>query len=151
MTEELTSDQKVSLRWLLVQTAVDLLGVKYEYGAEWTDYSKHPESLDCSEMVEGIYIINHFKMWDGSQNQYNNFVPVAVDRAQIGDLAFFGRGANPAKIYHVGMMFSQRFIIEARGYQPGTSFRTGEVILRPRSAWENYKNFAGYRSHPKLV
>lgn len=151
MMEDLTSEQKMTLRWQLIQSAVDLLGIKYEYGAEWVDFSKIPESLDCSEMMEGVYTISKLKMWDGSQNQYNNFLPISNDQAQIGDLAFFGRGGNPSKIYHVGMLFSQRFIIECRGFQPNCSFRTGETILRPKIKWEQYRNFAGYRVHSKLA
>lgn len=133
----------------LISTANKLLGIKYEFGAEWANYAELPETLDCSEMIEGIFKINKLDIPDGSQNQYN--FTISTNAPIIGDLAFFGRGKDNSKVYHVGMVYDDKYIIEARAYQPEASFPTGKVILRDRSAWENYKNFLGYRTHPKLL
>jgi cell wall-associated NlpC family hydrolase len=141
--------QKDIIRRALVESARKLIGIPYVFGTEWTDYSQLPKALDCSELIEGVYHQNGLKMPDGSQNQFDFTVPTG--NPQIGDLAFFGRGANVKQIYHVGMMFDKYEIIEARGYQSGSSFETGKVILRPTVKWENYANFTGYRAHPKLL
>lgn len=145
----LTAEKKAELRAALASEAKKLLGIKYEYGAEWTDYTKLPSHLDCSELVEGVFKIVGLKMPDGGQAQYNFTVP--VEKAAAGDLAFFGKNGKIDQIYHVGLVFDDSSIIEARGFQADSSFKTGEVILRPRSAWEKYKNFVGFRTQPKLV
>lgn len=145
----LDAHQKDTIRKALVALAGTLLGVKYLFGSEWTDYSKVPEFLDCSETTEGVYLINGLHMPDGAQNQFNFTVPTG--NPLPGDLVFFGRGAKTTEVYHVGMVYDQESIIEARGYQPESSFETGKVILRPRSAWEKYANFLGYRAHQKLL
>ena len=149
MDSKLNSDQIIEIRKSLILFASKLLGVKYEFGAEWLDLSEIPKSVDCSELIEGIY--NHYKirMPDGSQNQYN-FTVHSIE-PKIGDLVFFGRGGNANKIYHVGMIYDEESVIEARGFDPSANFITGEVILRPIVRWKNYANFIGFRSHPKLV
>jgi len=141
--------QKIEMRMKIRQFSFNLLGVEYEYGAEWTNYAVIPSGIDCSELIEGCYKYFKMKMPDGSQNQYNFTIPTF--KPMPADLAFFGRGGNPAKIYHVGMIYDDSMIIEARGYQPKSSFETGKVILRPKEKWEGYRNFVGYRSHPKLI
>ena len=141
--------QKDVIRQSLVDAARKLLGIPYEFGAEWSPFSSRPKALDCSELVEGVYILNGLKMPDGSQNQFDFTLPTGSPSP--GDLAFFGRGGNVKQIYHVGLVFDKFNIIEARGFQENTSFETGKVILRSRAAWENYKNWVGYRSHPKLA
>lgn len=150
----LDDHQKQVIRQSLVDQATKLLGIKYEYGAEWTDRTKLPEALDCSEMIEGVFKIVGLRMEDGAQNQFNMTVPSTLPLP--GDLAFLGKSGDIAKIYHVGIVYDAHQIIEARNPQPGASFETGKVILRPRDAWENFKKdgkpiFCGYRSHPKLV
>jgi len=148
--------QKKDLRKKLVQFSTNLLGIEYEYGASWDSYMMIPKTLDCSEMLLGIYQFWGLKMPDGSGAQFEFTQPVAVP--QIGDLAFFGRNGRHTRIYHVGMLFScpegdylKGDIIEARGFQPNSSFETGKVILRPVEKWVNYSNFVGWRVHPKLA
>jgi cell wall-associated NlpC family hydrolase len=147
--ESLNDHQKNTLREALVSEGSKLIGIKYEFGAEWTDYSKLPETLDCSEMVGGIFHLNGLKMPDGSQAQYNFCVHSPAPRP--GDLAFFGRGGKEQEIYHVGMVFDEHDILEARAFDPGASFKTGCVILRDLQKWTSYKNFVGFMSHPKLA
>ena len=148
--ESLSVHQKETIRLALVETARKYIGVPYKYGAEWTDYTKPPEALDCSEFVEGVYHLNGLKMPDGAQSQYN--FTVHTPTPQMGDLAFFGKGGDINQIYHVGIVLNDTAIIEARGFDPKSSFETGKVIVRPRSRWEAYlPSFVGYRSHSKLL
>lgn len=149
MKNVLDKDTKLSLRYLICKTAERFLNIPYEFGAEWSDYSNLPKTIDCSELVEGVFTICNLKIPDGSQSQYN--FTHAVNDVQIGDLAFFGREKNPLKIYHVGIVFFNSQIIEARAFDPSVQFETGKVILRPLEKWKNYKNFCGFRSHPKLI
>jgi cell wall-associated NlpC family hydrolase len=149
--EKLTDHQKGVIRKELVTFAGQLLGIPYEYGAEWVDFSTLPLTVDCSEAIEGIYKSRGLRMPDGSQNQFNFTLSVPIERSQPGDLAFFGRGGNPANVYHVGMIYDSNSIIEARGFDPYAKFETGKTILRPISAWVAYKNFCGVRAHPKLA
>ena len=147
--EELTAEQKDKLRNEIAVQGAKLIGIPYEYGAEWTDYAKPPIALDCSELVEGIYKMVGLRMEDGAQNQFNFTVP--TPNPQLSDLAFFGKNADPNKIYHVGLLFHMGNILEARGYDPSVKFETGHVILRPKQFWETWKNFVGYQSHPRLL
>lgn len=148
--QSLTDHQKEILRNTLLETARKLLGIPYGYGAEWMDYSKIPSQLDCSELIEGIYVSNGLKMPDGSQAQFNFTIEQPVPHPC--DLGFFGRGGNPKQVYHVGMLIDNHSVIEARGYDPSASFNTGSVILRPRARWEAYlPQFLGWRCHPKLI
>lgn len=148
MEGELNDHQKLSLRNTLTETAKELLGVKYSFGAEVTDFSKKPEELDCSELVEYVYKVNGFHCPDGSQAQYEYFVDTPQYRD--GDLGFFGRSAKPTQIYHVGMVWNG-VMIEARGFDPNASFETGKVITRPIEKWVKFSNFVGFRCHPKLL
>lgn len=145
----LTPSDKKHLRMALILESSKLLGVKYEFGAEWTDLSKTPESIDCSEMIEGVYHICGLTMPDGSQNQYNYIFK--IDTPMAGDLAFFGKSGDSSKIYHVGIVYDEENIIEARGFDPLAKFKTGEVILRGKRFWEAYKNFCGYGVHKSLI
>lgn len=145
---ELSLHQKETLRMGLVDKARLLLGIPYDFGAEWVDISKPPEALDCSELVENVYKQNGLRMPDGSQNQF--IFTSSTGNPLPGDLGFFGRGGNPYQVYHVGMVFDTYSVIEARGFDPKSSFETGKVILRPRLAWEKYSSFLGWRKHPKL-
>ncbi len=145
----LDEHQKAILRMALVNSSRKLLGIPYSFGAEWSDLSLPPESLDCSEMIEGIYHQNGIRCPDGSQNQFDFFVPTGAPKP--GDLGFFGRGQKVTQIYHVGMILDEFNLIEARGFDPRASFKTGEVIIRAKTHWENWKDFVGYRAHPKLL
>ena len=149
-TQVLDAHQKETIRKALVNEAVKLLGVRYQFGYEWSDYTKMPEAMDCSELTEACYLINGLKMPDGSQNQFNWTIPTG--NPLPGDLGFFGRGGKPEQVYHVGMIAGPLDVIEAIGFDPKASFETGKVIFRPRAKWEAYlPNFLGWRSHPRLI
>ena len=149
MTDEsLNEHQKIVVRQSLVDLAASLIGIPYLKEAEWTDYSKFPEALDCSEMIEGVFRKIGLRMPDGSQNQYDFCVD--IPKCQNGDLGFFGKGASSSKIYHVGIVWNG-LVIEAREHDPKASFETGKVITRPVEKWKAFSNFVGFRSQPKLV
>lgn len=145
----LSAHQIETIRQALIDSARTLMGIPYLWGAEWTDYSKLPVALNCSEMTKGVYKKNGLKMPDGSHAQCDFTIPTG--KPQIGDLGFFGKGGSITQIYHVGMIFDEHAMIECRGHQPESPFETGKVILRPRVAWEAYPHFVGYRCHPKLM
>jgi len=150
--ELLTTDQKEAIRSGLVESARKLLNTPYEFGAEWTNYAVPPKSIDCSELVEGIYTIQKLKMPDGSQMQFD--FTITTPSPLPGDLAFFGRGGRPGQIYHVGMVFNDSQIIEARAFDQTSitrGFETGKVILRSILAWTQYRNFVSFSRHPKLL
>ena len=123
-----------------------MLGVKYQHGAKCDDINIVPESIDCSGLVKRCYRYVKLALPDGSQNQFND--TVSTDNPKMADLAFMAHDANINKIYHVGLVYDEKFIIEAREFD-GRDW-TGKVCLRERTAWEKYKNFAGYRCHKKL-
>lgn len=156
----LDAHQKNIIRLNLKNISETLLGIPYRIAkteeekadmlGKWIDMSKLPPNLDCSGLTHGVYRKCGIKLPHGSLNQFN--FTVAVNAPAVGDLAFFGKEGNINKVYHVGMVFDNDFIIEARDYDKGRDFKTGEVILRGRMFWERYKpNFLGYRSHPKLL
>lgn len=145
----LTAHDREVIRLALKATCASVLGVPYKFGAKWTDLSKIPEALDCSGLVCGAFHKNGLKMPDGSQAQFD--FTLAVMTPQPGDLAFFGEDRSMNKICHVGVVYDEAGIIEARGLQPESSFPTGKVIIRPRANWETYAKFVGYRAHPKLI
>lgn len=147
--DSLSQEQKEKLRQDMADLAGKLIGIPYHLAAEWTDYTQLPRELDCSELVEGVYKAQGLKMEDGSQNQFDCTTPTASP--QLMDLVFLGKGGDPQKVYHVGLLYHMGMIIEARAHDPNAKFTTGRVILRPKQAWENYKpNFLGYRVQAKL-
>lgn len=160
MTDEALSDEtKILLRKKIVFKSSDLLEIPYKKAiteaeksamvGKWIYVSSLPKFLDCSGLTQGLYTFAGLKMPHGSQNQYN--FTFLSENPQIGDLSFLGENANPTKIYHVGMLYDNDKIIEARAFDKNASFETGKVIIRSRKNWENYKNFCGFRSHPKLI
>lgn len=156
----LTEDTKNKIRALILESAGRCVNIPYQIAktdeekaklvGKWSNLDILPITLDCSGLTHGSYAISGLKLPHGSQNQYN--YTLLTESPKPGDLAFLGREkGNPTLIYHVGILFDDKNIIEARDFDPKASFATGKVILRPREKWENYANFAGYRIHPKLV
>jgi cell wall-associated NlpC family hydrolase len=143
---------KSLIRTKLVAEATKLIGIPYEFGAQWNNHTMKPKALDCSEATRGICLIAGAMMNlakevflpDGSQNQFYVTIPVTIEKALPGDFAFLGRNAHPEKIYHVGMLYDAQFIWEARAFDPKASFETGKVILRDRKKWEASPSFVGY-------
>lgn len=151
-------DEKLKIRGRIVEVAATLLGIKYRMRkldetdwriGKWTDQSKLPESLDCSGLVEGVFRNVGLKLPHGSQNQFN--ATMSVDVPRRGDLAFAAKDKDINKVDHVGIVYDDARIIEARAFQKGASFVTGEVILRPISKWMAWNKFVGFRSHEELT
>lgn len=155
----LDDHQKSVIRASMINVARTLLGIPYKMGqcqadydagvGQWRDLSKLPENLDCQGLVKGVCAKVGLKIPEGAQHQFD--FTIATTTPNPGDFAFFGYDKNILKIYHIGLVFDDHNMIEARGLQPESSFETGKVILRPRVSWENYQNFTGYRSHPRLI
>ena len=54
--DALTDEQKWNLRRQIIEYSTKLIGVPYEYGACWTEVDEMPDTLDCSELVKGVYV-----------------------------------------------------------------------------------------------
>ena len=145
----LSREQKEELRKKITFLAGTTMGTLYVFGAKWLNAPEKPNALDCSGLSAGLYHANFLTLPEGSQNQYNFTKPVIEPK--LGDLAFFGRERDPQKVYHVGVVYDAKNIIEARALDETAKFETGKVILRPREKWERYANFLGYRAHPQLM
>ena len=159
---KLTPHQDQIIRQSIQTIAKTLLGIPYEAEdndpktpwtgkGKWMDLSKPPTSLDCSGLVAGVFKHVGLKMPHGSKHQFNFTLSVNKDFVKPGDLAFFGYDKDIHQVYHVGLVLDSENIIESRKFDPKASFETGKVILRPKSKWEAWDNFLGYRAHPRLV
>ncbi len=137
------------IRKSIILQASKLIGIPYKLGAKWEDFSKPPSFLDCSGLAESVFKLAGLKIPDGSQNQFNFTIALDKEKARPGDLAFFAEGKDITKIYHVGIVYSDDGMIEARAFD-GRDW-TGKVCIRERSKWESWHNFVGYRIHPKLL
>lgn len=123
----------------IVDVAVSFLGRPYKLGAKWDIYGiQDPKGpIDCSGFVRYCYWRGASKLIrDGSMQQFED--TEETDGPKIGDVAFF-RGQTSGLIHHVGMIADDKQMIEARG-EP-----YNKVIYRPRSKWENWEEFTGYR------
>lgn len=110
----------------------------YKYGAKWDLKAKNPVGpVDCSGFVRWVYFQNGILIPDGSANQYAATKP--TDNPQRGDLGFF-KHEDSGRIYHVGILYSPEWVIEARG-EPYNM-----VLTRPRAKWEAYHRFTGWRT-----
>lgn len=156
---ELDAHQKHVILSSIIVAAKSLLGIPYDIEpgppvvwtgrGKWLDLTKPPIGLDCSGLAAGVCHKVGLKFPDGAQQQFN--FTVATNTPRPGDFGFFGVDKDITKIHHVGIILDQIFMIEARGHDPKASFPTGLVIERPRGRWEAYKDFCGYRSHPRIV
>jgi len=118
-----------------------LIGTKYRYGAETSLAEWPPVDIDCSELVELVNARRGIPCPDGAHNQW--LESYCVDAPRPGDLGFWQdrKKARPGRhgIYHVGIIFSDTMMIEARAKDKKGRF--GEVIYRSRYRWENWEPF----------
>lgn len=120
----------------VVDIGMPLLGRPYLFGAKWDPTNPAPAGpIDCSGFSRWCYYQGTTLLIpEGSQAQYD-----ASDPCQAplnGDLGFFQH--MPGQIHHVGIL-AGNCVLEARGDD------YGQVILRPRSAWEDWHEFTGWR------
>jgi hypothetical protein len=133
---DLTPDQRKALQLV----AAEMIGKKYEFGAEVEPLSLKPEevqSIDCSELVQYLFFQAGLKVVDGSVNQYQDSEIIDEKDIRVGDLVFKKRND---KTVHVGMIFftNPNLVIEAEGWY-------GKVILRDLAKFqENRPNSAQY-------
>lgn len=112
------------------------LGRPYLFGAKWALADDEPKGpVDCSGFIRWCYHKGGLVIPDGSFYQYRATEPVDGVPAPT-DLAFFLREGTP---HHVGMLFDNDWVIEARG-EP-----YNKVIRRPRKKWEAFHEFSGWR------
>lgn len=119
------------------------LGKDYKFGIE-DDGNSNPTQFDCSELVQWLYEEIGVTVPDGSQNQFDESDP--VDDPKLGDVGFFRKEGEPT--HHVGLIYDDTNVIEARGFQQSledAGIKSNCVLLRPRSKWEAFSEFTGWR------
>lgn len=122
--------------------AIRLLGIEYVWGAKPLIENWPPTKTDCSGLTKILNARRGIKCPHGSRYQHR--VSLTVIDPRPGDLGFFARkekitSDNPFGIYHVGMLFPDGKVIEARAMD--RRGRYGNVIYRPRINWERYGPF----------
>ncbi|QTP53470.1 C40 family peptidase [Billgrantia sulfidoxydans] len=113
-THDPRSDALSIERALILATAREALGTPYRLGGNT------PKGLDCSGLVEMAYRAAGIRVPRTADEQYRNLP--AVERAQPGDLLFFGDGR---KATHVGIYRGDGQMIHA----PGSGRRVSSVPL----------------------
>lgn len=103
-THDPRSDALSIERALILATAKNALGTPYRLGGN------SPEGLDCSGLVEMAYRSAGIQVPRTADEQYRALP--AVDRAQPGDLLFFG---DRRKATHVGIYRGNGQMIHAPG------------------------------------
>lgn len=130
------------IRDKIIKAAESQLGKPYQFGYQIKDLDNpNPDMFDCSEFTRWCYHQAGSHLPDGSSVQYEYTQPTQA--VQPGDLGFFGDAERG--IYHVGIVYSDTKVIEARGAP------YNKVIFRPFLAWTEWKNFKGWRTHPELL
>lgn len=122
------------------------VGKPYLFGGKWDLKDPNPKGgIDCSGLMrwcwaQGANII----IPDGSVSQYIACNPVSLARPT--DMGFF-KYPDGGSVYHVGMLFDAETVLEARAQQKDAlgNLIFNAVILRPRSKWEAWKYFTGWR------
>ena len=84
-----------ALRQDIAKYAAKQEGAKYKYGA------KGPRQFDCSGLTCYIYKAHDIDLPPGSYNQARLGMKIKIEKAQPGDLVFFGRGT---KVNHVALI-----------------------------------------------
>ena len=126
----------------MVHEAGRMLGRPYLLGAKWKLNDPNPEGpIDCSGFVRWLFSRGGIPLPDGSYDEILACHKVVFEPFP-GDLGFF-KSATTGVVDHVGMVYDDYLMIEARG-EP-----YNEVIVRPRRNWEAYSGFTGYYTYGK--
>lgn len=134
-----------AIDWAKFKTLVTgQLGKPYVFGAEVKLDDPEPKAFDCSELVEWAFAQVGVTVPDGSMNQYEQSDP--TDHPKLGDVGFFRK--EGVATHHVGMVYDDKSVIEARGFQQSLEnegIKSNCVLLRARSKWEHFSEFTGWR------
>lgn len=121
----------------LVPYLTSQLEKPYLLGAKWDVNNPLPTGpIDCSGFVRWAYARAGIMAPDGSFNQFKASDP-ATKVVPVKCVGFFRRPEGT--IHHVGILLDEKNVIEARGAP------YNKVILRPRAAWEAWREFSGWR------
>jgi len=127
------------INWGIFQLfMVEQLGKPYLFGVENVTGLLKLKRADCSEIIENAYAYIGIKVPDYSNNQYMASSPIPAGEERLGDVGFFKR-PDAAATHHVGMIFNDFYVFEARGNP------FNRIILRPRRRWEAWREFTGWR------
>ena len=117
----------------------------YLFGGKWALEDPDPKTgIDCSGLMRWCWHQGAgITIPDGSVSQYTACKPASSPRPT--DMGFFKYPDGP--VYHVGMLFDDSNVLEARALQKDALGNPifNAVILRPRSKWEAWKYFTGWR------
>lgn len=137
-------------RRALIEAAVSRFGLPYKFGAKWDPKSKDPQGpVDCSGLTKWAYAQIGITIPDGSTEQH--IESVSPGKVMPGDLVFLEKGPGQG-MHHVGLVYDDYFVIEARGHLTVENGRDigWRVLLRPRKEWEARPDFVAYM-RPKQV
>lgn len=98
----------------VTQVALKQLGKPYLWGATG------PDSFDCSGLMVYCYAYVGVYLPRTSQEQARFGTPVAKDQLMPGDLVYFGYGADPNRVHHIGMYIGGGQFVHAP--------RSGDVV-----------------------
>lgn len=90
---------EMRLRKEIIKDAEKYKGTKYKHAG------KDPRGFDCSGFTYYICSKHQIKLSSSSTSQSKQGTEIPVQKAQIGDLLFFGKHGRNGKIQHVGIVY----------------------------------------------
>ncbi len=124
----------------MIHEAGRMLGRPYLLGAKWKLNDPSPTGpIDCSGFVRWVFSRGGITIPDGSYNEILS-CHKEIGFPQPADLGFFS-SATTGVVDHVGMVYDDYLVIEARGAP------YNEVIVRPIKRWESYEHFKGWYTY----
>lgn len=103
----------------VLQFAGDQIGKPYVWGAEG------PSTFDCSGLTQAAWAASGVRIPRVTQDQYaQGGQQIPLNRAQPGDLIFWGTGRDPNAVHHVALYLGNNEVLHAP--QPG------EVVERTK-------------------
>jgi hypothetical protein len=135
-------------RKTLIGCAVAQVDKPYKFGSKWSASDLDPKGpVDCSGFVKWVYSQIKIDLPDGSTNQHLQ----ATESTFVlpGDLVFLHTQLGINDEHHVGMIYDQYLVIEARGViKDGQEI--GTVCLHTLKEWKERPDFVGI-FRPKAV